>query len=364
MGGAPDTERRAEALLRALVTSPDIAVVTLDPDGVVVEWGPTAATMFGHAAADAEGRPFDALAPLAGGGDAHADPGYVEQRRVRADGTTLTVGTTAATVTDARGAPAGSVLVMRDVSDRLAAEAALADAHRELEERNAALRRSNSELEQFASVASHDLSEPLRAVSGMVELLARRYAGRLDGDADEFIGFAVDGCRRMRSLIDGLLAYSRVGRAELRPQPVDLAEVLATVASSLRAQPGFTSTTLRWHDLPVVTADRAQLTSVMQNLVSNAVKFVAPGVEPEVEVAARAGDGCWHIAVSDNGVGIEPRFRERIFGMFQRLHPADEYAGTGIGLTLCQRIVERHGGTIVVGDSALGGTCVEFTLPS
>jgi light-regulated signal transduction histidine kinase (bacteriophytochrome) len=244
----------------------------------------------------------------------------------------------------------------REVAERTRAE-------RILQERTNDLANSNAELEQFAYVASHDLSEPLRAISGPISLLARRYEGRLDDDADEYIAFAVDGCQRMQAIIDGLLAYSRVGRVEAARESVDCNVLLEIVLAWLAPTIDATGAEISVGDLPVVRAEKAQLSQVFLNLLANALKFVAPGTRPRVSVAAeRVGDDGWRFDVIDNGVGIAPKYRERVFGMFKRLHGRQEYPGTGIGLALVQRIVERHGGTVGIDDGPTGGSRFWFTI--
>jgi PAS domain S-box-containing protein len=243
------------------------------------------------------------------------------------------------------------------------AEEALAATARELRLRAAELERSNAELEQFAYVASHDLSEPLRMVAGFVQLLSDRYEGRLDGDADEFIGYTVDGVRRMQSLIDDLLAYSRVGRS-VHDERVELDEVLEDAQAALRGVIAEREATIETEALPAVIGDARELRQVMQNLLSNAMKFVASDKTPQVSVsAARRGD-IWEVSVSDNGIGIASQHAERIFKMFQRLHGRDTYEGTGIGLAICKKIVERHGGTIGVEPAEGGGSVFRFTAPA
>ncbi|MDX6671566.1 MAG: hypothetical protein QOI91_1929 [Solirubrobacteraceae bacterium] len=244
---------------------------------------------------------------------------------------------------------------------RKQAEEALATTAAELRRRAGELERSNAELEQFAYVASHDLSEPLRMISGFVQLLSERYTGRLDSDADEFIGYTVDGVARMQGLIDDLLAYSRVGRS-VEDGPVDLGEVVEDAQGALGAAIAESEAEIEVGELPVVHGDRRELTQLFQNLLSNAVKFVEDG-PPRVEVAAQPSGTDWDIAVRDNGIGIEPRHAERIFKMFQRLHGREAYVGTGIGLAICKKIVERHGGDIRVEPADGGGSAFRVTLP-
>jgi PAS domain S-box-containing protein len=226
-----------------------------------------------------------------------------------------------------------------------------------------ALEQSNTELQQFAYVASHDLSEPLRMVSSYLQLLRRRYRGRLDRDADEFIDYAVDGAARMRSLIEALLAYSRAGRREQAPERVDLAAVVADVLRSLAAAMVDAHAEVDIGDLPAVMGTRGQLEQVLQNLIANALKF-RQDTRARVWVRAEpAPTGLTQIAVADAGIGIAPESRDHVFEMFHRLHDREAYEGTGIGLAICRKIVERHGGRIWVDERDGGGTVFRFTLP-
>jgi light-regulated signal transduction histidine kinase (bacteriophytochrome) len=195
----------------------------------------------------------------------------------------------------------------------------------ELEQANVSLARSNEELEQFAYIASHDLSEPLRAISGPISLLGRRYHDQLDAEADQFIEFAVDGCRRMQAMIDDLLTYSRAGRVGGEPQPVDCNLLLNTVRAELAPRITETGAIVKVDALPTLAAQPIQLIQVFRNLISNALKFVVPGVVPEVAVSAEPVGDEWRFSVTDNGIGVEPRHRERIFGMFKRLHTRTDY---------------------------------------
>src|SRR5215813_7645021 len=234
---------------------------------------------------------------------------------------------------------------------------------RRVEERTAELRRSNEELQQFAYVASHDLQEPLRMVTNYVQLLAQRYQGQLDSEAQEFIGYAVEGAQRMKALIDDLLAYSRVNIRERLVVPTDSGAVLQQTLQNLHMQIAESGATVTADSLPKVSADRMQLGLLWQNLLSNALKF--RGQEPpRVHVSARHQGNEWVFSVRDNGIGMEPRHTERIFQMFQRLHTRQEYPGTGIGLAICRKIVERHGGRIWVESEPGRGTTFFFTLPA
>ena len=234
-------------------------------------------------------------------------------------------------------------------------EQALGDTNREL-------KRANTELEQFAYVASHDLREPLRMVASYLQLLEGKCADRLDGDAKEFIGFAVDGAMRMRRLIDDLLSYSRVGTRGGKFERTDAQAVLANVVRDLQSPIDETGAAISHDALPTVFADPSQLGQLFQNLIGNALKFRSDQ-PPQVHLGATRQDGQWLFSVRDNGIGIEPEFAERIFAIFQRLHGREEYSGTGLGLAICKKIVERHGGRIWVESAAGEGTTFVFTLP-
>jgi signal transduction histidine kinase len=245
--------------------------------------------------------------------------------------------------------------VQRDTSRRKKAEVLLLQKVDELN-------RSNEELGQFAYIASHDLQEPLRMVASYTQLLSRRYKGKLDADADEFIAFAVDGANRMQRLIQDLLAYSRVGTKGNELLDTSSEDALEHALLNLRGAIEASGAQVTHDPLPTVLADEMQLTQLFQNLVSNAIKYQSPGV-PKIHIAAaRNGAKKWTFTVKDNGLGIDSQYFERIFGMFQRLHKREEFAGTGIGLAICKKIVERHGGSISV-ESQLGqGSTFSFAL--
>jgi len=224
------------------------------------------------------------------------------------------------------------------------------------------LKRSNEELSQFAYLASHDLQEPLRMVASYTQLLSRRYKGKLDADADEFIAFAVDGATRMQRLIQDLLEYSRIGTKGSVLLDTSSEEALQQALTNLQGAIKEGGALVTHDPLPPVLADGTQLTQLFQNLVGNAVKYQGPGV-PRVHIsAARDGAKRWSFSVRDNGLGIEPQYFERIFGMFQRLHKRDQFGGTGIGLAICKKIVERHGGRISVESQPGKGSTFRFAL--
>ena len=231
-----------------------------------------------------------------------------------------------------------------------------------LESRAQDLERSNAELEQFAYVASHDLQEPLRKVASFCQLLQRRYVGQLDARADQYIEFAVDGAKRMQALIDDLLAFSRVGRADREPMLVSCATALSQARVNLAGEIRRAGGTVDATELPSVRAELSLITSLFQNLISNAMKFRG-GKPPVVRVSAERADDYWLFSVADNGIGVEPEYADRIFVIFQRLHDRTAYAGTGIGLAMCRKIVEHYGGKIWLDTSFRDGAKFCFTLP-
>ena len=265
------------------------------------------------------------------------------------------------------GGPAEMRAVGLDVNrmrERILAElSAVQAANASLEARTEDLQRSNSELEQFAYVASHDLQEPLRKVASFCQLLQRRYAGQLDAKADEYIEHAVDGAKRMQALINDLLAFSRVGRTSQRREPVSCAVLLAQAWANLAPDVRRTHATIEVGELPVVLGEVSLLTAVFQNLISNALKFRADE-PPRVTVAVRRDGDFWLFSFSDNGIGIGPEYAERIFVIFQRLHDKATYPGTGIGLAMVRKIIEWHGGRIWLDTSNTAGARFWFTLPA
>jgi signal transduction histidine kinase len=266
------------------------------------------------------------------------------------------VSVNASPLQDHRGTPQGGVAVIRDITEQKVSRDVMARQRKELE-------RSNRDLEQFAYVSSHDLQEPLRAVSGYCQLLQRRYAAALEPKAAEYIGEAVQGARRMQALIEGLLAYSRVGRHGHPIAPTSAQAAFNQALVNLHEAIAECSAEITHGPLPVVPADPLQLMQLFQNLIGNSLKYRGER-RPQIHVAAELGCREWVFSVRDNGIGIDPRFRERIFVIFQRLHTRSEYPGTGIGLALCKRIVERHGGRIWVESEPGAGSTFFFSLPS
>ncbi len=262
---------------------------------------------------------------------------------------------------DLRALAAGVESMRRRLVDELAAAN---QARAALDQQADELRRSNAELEQFAYVASHDLQEPLRKVASFCQLLQRRYAENLDERANQYIGFAVDGAMRMQALINDLLAFSRVGRVHVEHTPIDLDEVTRDALGSLSLAIEDAGAEVTHDPLPVVAGDRTQLEMLMQNLLGNAVKFRAPDRPARIHVEAVRDGERWRLAVRDNGIGIAPQYEGKVFAIFQRLHTRQAYPGNGIGLALCKKIVEFHGGTIAIDHEYASGARITFDLPA
>ncbi|WP_067649511.1 sensor histidine kinase [Nocardia harenae] len=254
--------------------------------------------------------------------------------------------------------------IVAELQSSRAQEAKLGEQAADLDAQTVELRRSNQELEQFAYVASHDLQEPLRKVASFCQLLEKRYGDQLDERGKQYIDFAVDGAKRMQVLINDLLTFSRVGRLTDAAEPISLDDTLDKALTNLASIVEETGTEVRRPErLPEIVGDRTLLTMLWQNLIGNAVKFAAPGRAPVIEVEV-AEEGAEHrFVVTDNGIGISPEFAEKVFVIFQRLHNREEYSGTGIGLAICKKIVEFHGGRIWIDTEYTGGARFCFTLP-
>jgi light-regulated signal transduction histidine kinase (bacteriophytochrome) len=245
---------------------------------------------------------------------------------------------------------------IRDISERKSAETKLRTAVEEL-------KRSNDELEHFAYVASHDLQEPLRMVASYTQLLANRYKGRLDADADDFIAYAVDGANRMQQLILDLLAYSRAGESVGDPRRISSEQALQSALVNLQASIVESGAVVTHDKFPDITMDDLQLTQIFQNLIGNAIKYRSD-VAPRVHISSKSTESNeWLFSVRDNGLGIDPQYFVKIFVLFQRLHRREEFEGTGIGLAICKKILERIGGRIWVESEPLKGSTFSFSVP-
>ena len=360
-------ERRMEERLRRLATvliDSNDAITLLDLTGRIVAWNRGAERMYGWTEAEALQMNVRELVPKAKIKEMDSflesiRAGEVvesfETQRMTKDDRLLDVWVTVTKLVDEVGRPVAIAKTERDITDRKRAEERL---QREVD----ALARSNKELEQFAYVASHDLQEPLRMVASFTQLLAQKYEGQLDDKARKYIDYAVDGAVRMQRLINDLLTYSRIGTQGKPPEPTDSHAVLDETLRNLQAAIQENRAIVTNDDLPTVHVDASQLLQLFQNLVGNAVKFHGAD-PPRIHVSARDLGREWVFSVKDNGIGIEPQYADRIFVIFQRLHTRDEYPGTGIGLALCKRIVDRHGGRIWFESEPGKGSTFFFTVP-
>ena len=359
--------RQSEERFRLMVEGvQDYAIFMLDPSGRIITWNIGAQRIKGYTAKEIIGSHFSKFYPeedIRAGKPAKelqvaSQTGRYEEEgwRIRKDGSRFWANVVIAALRDAQGHLMGFSKVTRDMTDRKRAELELKNVYAEIE-------RSNQELEQFAYVASHDLQEPLRMIASYCQLLEKRYKDKLDEDGKEFIAFAVDGAKRMQGLIADLLAYSRVGTKGKEPVPVDCEKILERVLLHLKPAIEGSGAVISHTALPVLMADETQLGQLFQNLIGNAIKFCKSG-SPQVQVEARKNGEQWMFSIRDNGIGIDPEFYSRIFVMFQRLNTREEYPGTGIGLAICKKIVERHGGRIWVESKSGHGTTFFFTIPN
>jgi PAS domain S-box-containing protein len=341
------------------------AIVSADSAGHILTWNNGARAIFGYTADEVVGQPLTRLMPeryhaghqrglerMSATGESALMGTVLELNGLRKDGQEFPLELTLSTWTSGEGRFYGGII--RDITERQQGEQALRQTAAELAQ-------SNAELAQFAYVASHDLQEPLRAVAGCVQLLQQRYRDQLDAHAHELIAHAVAGATRMHTLIQDLLAYSRVGTRGKSLQPTDCAAVLNDVLANLEVSIRESGAVVTAAPLPTVMADPAQLRQVFQNLIGNALKF--RGEEPpQIHIGVERQGGEWVLAVGDNGIGIDPQYFERIFQVFQRLHTRREYAGSGIGLAICKKIVERHGGRIWITSEPGKGATFFFTI--
>jgi PAS domain S-box-containing protein len=352
-------------LLATVVRNSNDAVTVQDFEGRIISWNRGAELMYGYSEDEAFQMTIWRLMPaskrteqeqlvrrLRAGETIHS----FETQRLTREGRLLDVWLTVTKLVDDAGTPVGIASTDRDITERKRTEEVLRKTIADMD-------RSNKELEQFAYVASHDLQEPLRMVASFTQLLAKRYKDKLDADANEFIGYAVDGANRMQKMINDLLSYSRV---ETRGKPfeaVGCTAILNQALTNLRMAIEETGAMITQDPLPTVMGDESQLVQLFQNLIDNAIKFRREEEPPRIHISAEDRGNDWFFSVKDNGIGIDPQYNERIFIIFQRLHRREEYPGTGIGLTICKKIVERHGGRVWVDSQPGNGSTFYFTIP-
>jgi len=361
----PDDDPR----LRLAVEASPTAIVLVDRAGKIAFVNAKTEELFGYARTELEGRAVEVLVPeRLRRGHRESRRSFFEDPRARPMGAGRDL---FGVRKDGREFPIeiglnpiqGGTFVLGsivDISERKGSEERL---RRTADD----LARSNADLEQFAYAASHDLQEPLRMISSYLQLLEKHYGRRFDARGREFIGYAVQGAQHMRQLIDGLLAYSRVGMSAstngTHATAFPAERAVQQAVQNLRAAVRESRAKVTWRRLPTVEADLVQAVELFQNLIANAIKFRGKRA-PRVDIAAERKGAQWLFRVSDNGMGVDDAFAERIFGVFQRLHPRDQYPGSGIGLAICRRIVERHGGSIRLETSGPDGSTFAFTLPA
>ena len=363
---AQEALHESEEKFRSIIESSPDAITVTDLSGIIVECNQAAMDQYGGSTkAELIGKSsFDLIAPRDRQRAAESMEKVFKQGVARnieysllsKDGHEYPVELSASVVRNSSGKPVFFVGITKDITERKQAEGEL----KKLAEK---LTLSNTELEQFAYIASHDLQEPLRMVASYVQLLAKRYKGKLDTDADDFIAYAVDGANRMQRLINDLLEYSRVSTRGRDFKPTNCETILAQVLDNLQVAIEESDAIVTHDPLPTVIADDMQLIQLFQNLISNAIKFHGEET-PRVHVSTEQKENEYVFSVRDNGIGIEPEYFDRIFVIFQRLHSKREYSGTGIGLTICKKIVERHGGRIWVESQPGKGATFYFTIPT
>lgn len=357
----------SEQKFKAICNSAQDAIILIDNDGNIIYWNNSAENIFHYSEGEVLGKNlhkllapekyhvnhFSAMEKFKATGEGNAIGKTLDLTALRKNGEEFPIelSLSAIKIKDKWNA----VGIIRDTSERKKIE-------KLLKERTEALEKSNKELEEFAYIASHDLQEPLRMISSYVQLLERRYKNKLDQDANDFISYAVEGSARMKALINDLLAYSRVGTKGKEFAKTNISDILKKVLQNLQIALEENKVEISIGPMPVIMADDTQMIQLFQNLIGNAIKFKNKN-PPKISIDCKEKNGNYIFSVSDNGIGIEKEYYDRIFMIFQRLHTRDKYPGTGIGLAVCKKIVERHGGSIWLESEVGKGTIFYFSIP-
>jgi PAS domain S-box-containing protein len=355
-----------EAHLAAIVTSSDDAIISKDLNGIIQSWNRGAQRIFGYTPEEAIGKHISLLAvpdrveefgnilERISRGE-HID--HFHTKRRAKDGRVLSISLTVSPIRDNSGTIVGASKIARDITDQIRYQQALREA-------NESLRRLNADLEQFTHSASHDLQEPLRMITVYAEMIQRKFGGQLGPNGDQYINYIVSGVARMEHLLSDLRAFTQASLVEKDlAQSVDAGEALAIALANLTTIVQENKASITYGPLPRVHVPRFQMEQLFQNLIGNAIRYRSQK-PPEIQVAAELCGAEWRFSVRDNGIGIDPQYKEQIFGIFKRLHSQAEYPGTGMGLAICQRIVERAGGRIWVESEFGRGSTFLFTLPA
>jgi len=363
--------QKSEKRLRIILENSYDAFMSVDRQWQITDWNPQAETTFGWSKQEALGRPLSSIVPR------HLRKQYaklVEKRFDKGDSTVLRANYELQAINnEGRQFPIEFVIFkikedqdylycafVRDITDR---KRLSEDLERQVAERTERLTQSNEELKQFAKIASHDLQEPLRAVQGFANLLKENTSGKLDKDSEEFVDFILDGTKRMQNLIQAVLMHSSISKDDSTDHVTKCNDVIEDVLTNLSATIGETQASFDIDNLPEVAVERSHLVQLFQNLISNALKYRSKDRVPHIVMKADTSGDYWLFSVRDNGIGIDPRYTDKIFDMFARLHGKTEYSGTGMGLAICKRIVTSHGGTISVESIPGEGSIFLFTLP-